>query len=106
MIILGAVGDNFGAGMSGGIAYLADTEDNRRRVNQGLVDILEPTQEEQEWLDGVIAEHIARTGSTTTLRGANLIKIMPRDYAKVLAVIAAAEAEGRNVNEAIMEAVN
>ncbi|MDO4909417.1 MAG: glutamate synthase large subunit [Corynebacterium sp.] len=106
VVVLGEVGENFGAGMSGGIAYLKRTDDLESRINPGLVDIEEPSAEEAEWLNELIDEHIARTGSTTRLRANDLVKIMPRDYKKVMNVIKAAEAEGRDVAEAIMEAVN
>ncbi|MDO4910981.1 MAG: glutamate synthase large subunit [Corynebacterium sp.] len=106
VVILGEVGENFGAGMSGGIAYLKRTDDLESRINPGLVEIEEPSAEEAEWLNELIDEHIARTGSLTRLRASDLVKIMPRDYKKVMNVIKAAEAEGRDVAEAIMEAVN
>ena len=64
------------------------------------------------WLHGVATEHAERTGSEVaaelladweaSLR--RFCKVMPRDYRKVLNAIALARSEGRNVDEAIMEA--
>ena len=61
---------------------------------------------------GIVAEHAEQTGSLIAQElladwrrrcGASP-KVMPRDYRRVLDAIALAESEGRNVDEAIMEA--
>ncbi|MBV7294398.1 glutamate synthase large subunit [Corynebacterium sp. TAE3-ERU12] len=106
VVVLGPVGRNFGAGMSGGIAYLLDDGNLANQVNPELVDICEPDAEEREWLQNVIERHRSLTGSTTTINAAQLKKVMPRDYARVLKVIELAKADNLDVNEAIMEAVN
>lgn len=107
VVVLGPVGINFGAGMSGGIAYLPDTPEVRQNINLELVDLQELSDpEEVQYVNDLIAEHIERTGSTTTLRAAQLLKVMPRDYQKILTVIEQAKAAGRDIDTAIMEAVN
>ena len=115
VVVLGPVGRNFGAGMSGGIAFLradggngtADGADAlAARINPELVDLQTPDADDVEWLTGVIARHRELTGSTIDVDPAAMVKVMPRDYARVLDVVARAEADNLDVNEAIMEAVN
>jgi glutamate synthase domain-containing protein 3 len=102
VVVLGRTGRNFAAGMSGGIAYVYDVD--RRfegRCNLELVDLEPLTDEDAEEVKSLIAEHVARTGS---LVGRNVlaawdrtvdrfVKVMPRDYKRVLAERAAREAE-------------
>ena len=110
-VVLGETGRNFGAGMSGGIAYVYDP--GRRfgpRVNRELVE-LEPCDDADElWLQEILERHLDLTGSPVaadvldhfgTALG-DFIKVMPRDYRRVLEATAAAEREGRSVEEAIM----
>ncbi|MDO4609615.1 glutamate synthase large subunit [Corynebacterium sp.] len=105
-VVLGPVGENFGAGMSGGIAYLLDDGTLDKKVNLGLVDLQEPEADEIAWLDQIIARHRELTGSDVDVAADRMVKVMPRDYARVLDVIERAEANDQDVNDAIMEAVN
>ena len=106
VVILGEVGDNFGAGMSGGIAYVLRTADLEQKLNRDVAGGIEKLgPEDIEFLSGILAEHIALTGSTTTARPQDLVKIVPPPYRHVLDIIDVAERDGRNPNEAIMEAV-
>jgi glutamate synthase (ferredoxin) len=105
VIVLGRTGRNFAAGMSGGIAYLLDVDgDARRRVNRGMVDV-EPLADAEDiaLVRDLIERHVRATGST---RGQHVldqwiamqprfVKIMPRDYRRVLGAEAQARAEGR-----------
>ncbi|EMV9316171.1 glutamate synthase large subunit [Vibrio vulnificus] len=64
--ILGATGVNFGAGMTGGFAYVLDeNEDFQGRVNSESVEAisLSDLYIHQEHLRGLIAEHLEETGS-------------------------------------------
>jgi glutamate synthase (NADPH/NADH) large chain len=64
--ILGATGVNFGAGMTGGFAYVLDkNEDFQGRVNEESVEAvaLSDLHIHQEHLRGLIAEHLEETGS-------------------------------------------
>ena len=102
VVVLGRTGRNFAAGMSGGIAYVYDVD--RRfegRCNLELVELEPLTERDAQEVKALIAEHVARTGS---LVGRNVlaawdrtvdrfVKVMPRDYKRVLAERAAAEAE-------------
>jgi glutamate synthase (NADPH/NADH) large chain len=113
VVILGSTGRNFGAGMSGGIAFVYDpTRTFAENVNDEMVDLEALDESDQIWLVEVLAAHQRETGSTVA---ANLledpdaalvdfIKVMPRDYRRVLETIESATREGRNIDEAIMEA--
>jgi glutamate synthase (NADPH/NADH) large chain len=69
--VLGPVGINFGAGMTGGFAYLLDeTGDLNRRVNSELVEILDIQDKGilTEHLRGLINQHYEETGSKHALK--------------------------------------
>jgi glutamate synthase (NADPH/NADH) large chain len=110
VVILGPTGRNLAAGMSGGIAYVLDLRPER--VNTEMVDLEALTEEDAAFVRALVEEHHAETGSTVaaSLLSAwetaldRLTKIMPRDYRRVLEARAAAEAEGRDIDEAIMAA--
>ena len=113
VIVLGHVGRNFGAGMSGGIAFLADDGippgqgGIRDHIDTTLADIEEPTPEDIAWLDHTIADYRKWTGSPTP--AGTFVKVMPRDYRRVLTIMENCQAQGRDAAataEAIMEAVH
>ena len=99
VVVLGPTGRNFAAGMSGGIAYVYDRDRRfESRCNTELVDLEELTEGDVVELQDLIKEHVARTGSLVGRnilaswdRGASdrFVKIMPRDYKRVLAERAA-----------------
>lgn len=110
VVVLGKVGLNFAAGMSGGIAYVLDDGSGvRDRINPELVEIQEVLDgEELEWLEETIATHRRLTGSTVEVDAKQLIKVMPRDYDRVLKTIKEAEDKGLDrdaIASAIMEEV-
>jgi len=94
VVVLGETGRNFGAGMSGGIAYIYDPEGKfGERCNMGLVDLFQVTdEEEKEELAGYIREHCDHTGSGKGKQilsdwdneSGNFVKVFPFDYASVL----------------------
>jgi glutamate synthase (NADPH/NADH) large chain len=110
-VILGPVGRNFAAGMSGGIAYVLDLK--RHRVNPEMVD-LDPvdTEEDAKFLRDVVERHYTETGSAVAARllsdwdVSRFTKVMPKDYKRVLSAASQAEREGRDVNEAVMAAAH
>ncbi|MBR1561058.1 MAG: glutamate synthase subunit alpha, partial [Clostridia bacterium] len=62
--VLGPVGDNFGAGMSGGIAWVWDEDDTLKdRVNGGLVRVHEVTHEQAVELRQLLELHARHTDS-------------------------------------------
>ena len=105
VVVLGRTGRNFAAGMSGGVAYVLDVDgDFKRRCNLGMVD-LEPLDQAEDinLVRDLIERHVALTGSTyaASILAAwidmqpRFVKVMPRDYKRVLAAEARARAEGR-----------
>ncbi|MEV5540405.1 glutamate synthase large subunit [Saccharopolyspora shandongensis] len=109
-VVLGGTGRNVGAGMSGGIAYVLDLDPVR--VNTAMVDLQRPSAKEQKWLHEIVQRHHQLTGSAVAAsllgdwprRSAAFTKVMPRDYQRVLDAMRMAKIEGRDVDEAIMEA--
>jgi len=64
VVVLGPVGRNFGAGMTGGRAYLLDGEgDVERRVNGELVEVSAPDPSDLGFLSGLVERHAELTGS-------------------------------------------
>jgi glutamate synthase (ferredoxin) len=105
VVVLGSTGRNFAAGMSGGIAYVLDVDgDFKRRCNLGMVDIGPLDQADEIGLvRDLIRRHVEYTGSTYAggilrdwvgMQG-RFVKVMPRDYKRVLQAEARAKAEGR-----------
>ncbi len=110
VVVLGATGRNFAAGMSGGIAYVVDLDP--ARVNTEMVEVEPLDTSDCDQLLLLVRKHADETGS---LLAAEMLsqwsktverfaKIMPRDYKRVLAARARAEHEGLDVNEQIMAA--
>jgi glutamate synthase (NADPH/NADH) large chain len=105
VVVLGSTGRNFAAGMSGGIAYVLDrTGDFRTRCNLGMVD-LEPLAEADDiqLVRDLIEQHVQATHSTYAAAiladwiamRPRFVKVMPKDYKRVLLAEARARAEGR-----------
>ncbi|HYP49104.1 MAG TPA: glutamate synthase-related protein, partial [Thermoleophilaceae bacterium] len=99
VVVLGPTGLNFGAGMSGGIAYVLDADGGfRGRCNTELVGFDEISADEAEELRTWIAEHGERTGSPVAAgvlgdwdaQLERFVKVMPHDYKRALAELAAA----------------
>jgi glutamate synthase (ferredoxin) len=114
VVVLGRAGRNFGAGMSGGIGYVLDEAgDFARRVNPQMVGIekLEDAGEIAA-VRAMIQKHLDYTGSARAraiLAGWNafvpkFVKVMPKDYKRMLACIERAQAQGLTGDEAIMSA--
>ena len=91
--ILGPVGDNFAAGMSGGIAYVYDPEDALdARLNRAMVEVTDVDAAHAEELRGILERHSEMTGSARAraiLDGfeAELAKfkmIIPTEYRRLL----------------------
>jgi glutamate synthase domain-containing protein 2/glutamate synthase domain-containing protein 3 len=114
VVVLGRAGRNFGAGMSGGVAYVLDElGDFARRVNTQMVDV-EPLADPEEIaaVRALIERHAAYTGSvraaTVLAQWPQLVgrfqRVMPKDYKRVLACVRRAHEQGLSGEEAIMAA--
>jgi len=114
VVILGATGRNFGAGMSGGVAFVYDPDDEfHRNLNTEMVDLESSLSEEDaDALRDIIRRHLEETNSTVAAtvldrwhqHVRSFKKVMPKDYRRVLDAIATAEEHGHNVEEAVMAA--
>jgi len=108
--VLGPVGRNFAAGMSGGIAYLLDPDP--RQVNTEMADLEPLSGGDGEFLAELLGRHLAETGSAVAAglladwdaALARFGRVMPKDYKRVLAAARQAEREGRDVHAAVMAA--
>ena len=112
MVVLGGIGRNFAAGMSGGVAYVLDLP--AHRVNPEMVDIDPLDSADVDFLRETLEKHYNETESAVARALLadwdsavdRFGKVMPKDYKRVLAAQAKAERDGRDVNEAIMEAAH
>ncbi len=114
VVILGATGRNFAAGMSGGIAYLLDSKgDAATRVNTQMVGIEALTDaKEIAEVRALIERHLALTQSDRAREVLahweqtvpRFLKIIPKDYKRMLACIERAQNQGLSGDEAIMAA--
>jgi glutamate synthase (ferredoxin) len=104
VVVLGLTGRNFAAGMSGGIAYVLDEKgDFATRCNSGMVDLLTlDDKEEIDELYELIKKHADLTKSQQAFRVIALweqmlpkfVKVLPRDYARVLKALKKAKDDG------------
>ncbi|MEK5055209.1 glutamate synthase large subunit [Niallia sp. FSL K6-0212] len=115
VVILGEVGKNFAAGMSGGVAYVLpkDAEQFKAMCNKEMI-IFEQLEEraEIERIKGLIEKHIELTGS---LAGQQVlvnwdkfvqrfVKVIPKDYKRMIANIQKGLENGLSEEDAAMEA--
>ncbi len=114
VVILGETGRNFGAGMSGGVAYVFDEKDDfPGKVNRQMV-LLESLDDpaEIQQVRQMIERHVAHTSSGLAAQiledwdssVGRFVKVIPKDYKRMLGCIARAEEQGLVGDEAIMVA--
>ena len=114
VVVIGKVGKNFAAGMSGGVAYVLDeNNDLYRKTNKSLVSTEELSNKYDVLeLKGMIEDHVKYTNS---VKGKEILdnfeeylpkfkKIIPYDYKKMLETIAKMEQKGLNPEQAQIEA--
>lgn len=113
VVVLGSTGRNFGAGMSGGVAYVYDAEgDFHTRCNTGMVSIESIGDEDQNFLSSIIKNHFDYTGSSVAKALIDnwdesikrFKKVMPNDYKRMLENIKRVEESGLSGDEAMMAA--
>ncbi|MGG7463396.1 glutamate synthase large subunit [Plantibacter sp. YIM 135347] len=104
-LILGETGRNLGAGMSGGTAYVYDLvrdRVNRESIESGELELLPLGSGDVEIVRDLLERHLAETGSPLAARLLDdidqtmqkFVKVLPRDYAAVLATRQTAVEEG------------
>ncbi|MBM4214078.1 MAG: glutamate synthase subunit alpha, partial [Gammaproteobacteria bacterium] len=114
VVVLGPTGRNFSAGMSGGVAYVLDEfGEFQARINMQMVEV-ERVEDasEAEALRSLVARHIEATGSTHAQRILDawevqlpkFVRVIPKDYKRVLACLQRAHDQGLSGDEATMAA--
>ncbi|TLM83754.1 glutamate synthase large subunit [Pseudarthrobacter sp. NamE5] len=94
-LIIGRTGRNFGAGMSGGTAYVLDLDAarvNKEALQSGELQLRELDAEDRDIVHGLLVKHVEETDSQLAARllenfddtAARITKVLPRDYAAVL----------------------
>jgi len=96
VVVLGATGKNFAAGMSGGLAFVLDESGDfsARQCNRSMVDLDPLTPDDEELVKSLVRKHVQFTGSK---RGAMIlerwnelksrfIKVFPHDYKRVMSM--------------------
>jgi len=109
VVVLGKTGRNFAAGMSGGVAYiLNETDDFASRCNTQMVEIEPLDEEDCDIIHQMIQKHAAYTHSQKAARVlanwdayiSQFVKVMPRDYKRMVEGIRRAIASGLSEEEA------
>jgi glutamate synthase domain-containing protein 2/glutamate synthase domain-containing protein 1/glutamate synthase domain-containing protein 3 len=94
VVVLGPVGRNFAAGMSGGIAYVLDVDGSfERHCNPGMVGLEALDENDLATVRGLVQRHYGYTESRLAWRVLSgwktmrdkFVRVMPTDYRKVLA---------------------
>jgi glutamate synthase domain-containing protein 3 len=115
VVVIGSTGRNFAAGMSGGVAYVLNEQDDFNiRCNMGMVDLEKMDVEDSNIVKHLISTHLQYTQSTVARRILDswpeyqnkFIKVMPKDYKRVLLAIKKAKETGVSEDEAVMEAAH
>jgi glutamate synthase (NADPH/NADH) large chain len=110
VVVLGPTGRNFGAGMSGGIAYVLDVDGTfDTRVNYDMVELESLDADDVDFLRSTVARHHEFTDSDVAKRLladweaslGHFRKVMPRDYKRVLTTLREAEAAGLSEQETL-----
>ena len=105
MVVIGKTGRNFAAGMSGGYAFVLDEDFTfKSRCNLSMVDLEQVSEEKDKaLLKDLLEKHYKYTGSTVAKRLLDnwdeslkkFVMVIPTEYRKVMAKLAAAKAEGK-----------
>jgi len=114
VVVLGETGRNFAAGMSGGVAYVLDGKgDFSIQCNQDMVDIEVLDDENIKEVKGMITRHVEYTNSSVGKKvlanwskkyADKFVKVMPKDYKRMLDAIKKVEDTGLSGDEALMAA--
>ncbi len=112
VVVLGQTGRNFGAGMSGGIAYVYDADGRfNTRLNTELVDLELLDDDDMTFVRTIVQRHQILTGSKLAERILDewdsrpmaFRKVMPRDFQRVLTVMKDASAAGLSEEETLVK---
>jgi len=113
VVVLGQTGRNFAAGMSGGTAWVFDTDGSfATRCNRQMVTLGPAPDEDARAVRQMVERHAELTGSLLARRllerwqesAARLLRVMPNDYQRVLEAQSRMRAKGLSAEEAEMAA--
>jgi len=97
VLILGKIGRNFGAGMSGGISYIYKNEQfSNSNFNMEMIDLENINDQDQDIISHMLENHLSYTNSNLAKvllskwkkEKSNFIKVMPKEYKIALEKIA------------------
>jgi glutamate synthase (ferredoxin) len=114
VVVLGPTGRNFAAGMSGGVAYVLDLDGNfASRCNKQMVGLERmDSRADSDAVRALVENHVKYTGSARAKHILDLwvemapkfVKVMPKDYKRVLESLERVKSQGLTGEEAIMAA--
>jgi len=110
VLVLGKIGRNFGAGMSGGYAYILDCDE--RYVNTGLVELRTANNDDLKRIKELVEQHVLHTNSA---KGRHILenwnnfvnrftKVVPVAYEEMQAAIERFKEQGLSLEEAQLAA--
>ena len=110
VLVLGKIGRNFGAGMSGGYAYILDCDE--RYVNTGLVELRTANNDDLKRIKELVEQHVLHTNSA---KGRHILenwnnfvnrftKVVPVAYEEMHAAIERFKEQGLSLEEAQLAA--
>ena len=110
VLVLGKIGRNFAAGMSGGYAYILDCDE--RYVNTGLVELRPANNDDLKRIKELVEQHVLHTNST---KGRHILenwnnfanrftKVVPVAYEEMHAAIERFKEQGMSLEEAQLAA--
>ena len=110
VLVLGKIGRNFAAGMSGGYAYILDCDE--RYVNTGLVELRPANNDDLKRIKELVEQHVLHTNST---KGRHILenwnnfanrftKVVPVAYEEMHAAIERFKEQGLSLEEAQLAA--
>ena len=110
VLVLGKIGRNFAAGMSGGYAYILDCDE--RYVNTGLVELRPANNDDLKRIKELVEQHVLHTNSAKgrhILENWNnfvnrFIKVVPVAYEEMHAAIERYKEQGLSLEEAQLAA--
>jgi glutamate synthase domain-containing protein 2/glutamate synthase domain-containing protein 1/glutamate synthase domain-containing protein 3 len=113
VVVIGKTGRNFGAGMSGGIAYVLDADGTfKNHCNMETVSLERLNEAELQEVEELLKRHAVYTRSARAWQflalwqetASKFVKVMPKDYRRVLEALREAEAKGLVGDDALMAA--
>ena len=111
VVVLGRTGVNFAAGMSGGIAFVYDpNQDFDLRCNLDMVDLETVEEEDEAILRQMIEKHLEYTGSRLAKSMLDswsetlplFVKVMPMEYRRALGLMSKMDRESRKTKEELV----